>query len=378
MPSRAAHIGKVMTGILASPIAAPNIPPSTRRWLRLGPWYAMFPMEFALAAIHVHTRPGGSVLDPFMGRGTTLAAAAALGRNATGIEINPVAWLYAKTKVSPANKQDLMRRLHEINTLSSKVRVPNLPEFYHWAFCPRVLKFLIAARSNLNWRMNKTDRTLMAFILVDLHGKVENSLSNQMRQTKSMSPEYAIRWWKERNLSPEDKDPYDIIDKKIAWRYFHGVTAQEQKIKAILGDCTKELNASKAGSSFDLLLTSPPYHGVINYNYDQWMRRWMLGGPELPVYSSGTWQSRFDNKADYEKLIFTTFSKTAPLLKRNAKILVRSDAREFTLGTITEVLRRVFPKKSLSFIDRPFGEKTQTHLFGDKSTKPGEVDIFLM
>lgn len=33
----------------------------------------------------------------------------------------------------------------------------------------------------------------MALLSVHLHGKRADSLSNQMRQTKSMSPEYAIR-----------------------------------------------------------------------------------------------------------------------------------------------------------------------------------------
>ena len=40
----------------------------------------------------------------------------------------------------------------------------------------------------------------MALLMIDLHGKRESALSNQMRQTKAMSPQYAIGWWKERDL----------------------------------------------------------------------------------------------------------------------------------------------------------------------------------
>ena len=73
-----------------------------------------------------------------------------------------------------------------------------LPEFFKLCFAPRVHRFLLAVREHLDWRPNKTDRKIMALRLVHLHGKRADSLSNQTRQTKSMSPDYAIRWWKER------------------------------------------------------------------------------------------------------------------------------------------------------------------------------------
>ena len=154
------------------------VSPAVRRWLRMGPWYAMFPMEFALTAILEHTQPGDAVLDPFMGRGTTLSAATALERNAAGLEINPIAWHYARTKVNPAEMADVLRRLEELEKEAYGVVIPELPEFYRWAFCPDVLKFLIAARTHLQWEAESTDRTLMAFILVDLHGKDKDALSN--------------------------------------------------------------------------------------------------------------------------------------------------------------------------------------------------------
>ena len=31
-----------------------------------------------------------------------------------------------------------------------------------------------------------------------------------------------------------------------------------------------------------LFFTSPPYYGVTNYFYDQWLRFWLLGGPLKP------------------------------------------------------------------------------------------------
>ncbi len=49
---------------------------------------ASFPMELALRCVSCVSRPGDTVLDPFAGTGTTLAAAVKLGRQALGIELS--------------------------------------------------------------------------------------------------------------------------------------------------------------------------------------------------------------------------------------------------------------------------------------------------
>jgi hypothetical protein len=351
---------------------------AARRWLRMGPWYAMFPVDFALEAIREHTQPGDAVVDPFMGRGTTLVAAASLGRHAAGVEINSIAWLYAQTKLNPASKLPVLKRLASIDTLAKSTCIPNMPEFFSWAFAPEVLQFLLAARTHLNWKESEVDRTLMAFILVDLHGKDKDSLSNQMRQTKSMAPDYAVRWWKEHKMEPRAKNPVEILTKKIIWRYHHGLPEFKVQTKAVWGNSSQQLKETGSIGPFNLLLTSPPYLGVINYNYDQWIRGWLLGGNEYPVTSGGEWQNRFNNKSDYQRLLREVFSASAPLLTHDARVLVRTDAREYTLATTLMILQEVFPEKKLQIIHRPFIGKTQTLLFGDKGKKPGEVDILLL
>ncbi|MFN3653265.1 MAG: DNA methyltransferase [Armatimonadota bacterium] len=63
-----------------------NPPPRTREQLRHP---AKFPEAVPQGSIEFFTAPGETVLDPFAGVGSTLAAAAACGRRGIGIELSP-------------------------------------------------------------------------------------------------------------------------------------------------------------------------------------------------------------------------------------------------------------------------------------------------
>src|SRR4030042_4486682 len=73
-----------------------------KRWAGIGPYYAMFPVSFADAVIQQYTDKGDVVLDPFAGRATAVYSAAVQHRIGIGIELNPVGWVYGKTKLFPA------------------------------------------------------------------------------------------------------------------------------------------------------------------------------------------------------------------------------------------------------------------------------------
>lgn len=54
-----------------------------------GAHFATFPPELIEPCILAGSRPGGTVLDPFIGSGTTAEVAHRLGRECIGIELNP-------------------------------------------------------------------------------------------------------------------------------------------------------------------------------------------------------------------------------------------------------------------------------------------------
>ena len=353
------------------------------RWAGVGPYYAMFPGTFADRVIERYTTPGDVVLDPFSGRGTSVFSAAVLGRRGIGVEINPVGWVYSQAKLRPAAQDCVVERLMQISELSWRYRdrAQGAPMFFRLCYRQNVLRFLLAARSHLDWRRRKVDLTAMAFLLVNLHGKHGSSLSNQMRQTKSMSPGYAVRWWRERASKAPELDPVEFLLKRIQWRYKKGVPDVEES-RVYLGDSTAVLPEVPRywGDGYRrvrLLLTSPPYYGITNYHYDQWLRLWMLGGPMVPRGGRGRYQGKFDNKAQYRQLLMDVFRESKNLLHREALIYVRTDRRRLTLDTTTEVLEHVFPGHKIRRRSRPWLAPTQTRLFGHAEPKMGEVDLIL-
>jgi hypothetical protein len=354
------------------------------RWAAVGPYYAMFPTSFADDVVARFTEPGEWVFDPFAGRGTAVYSAAIAGRHGVGIEVNPVGWLYGATKLAVAPREDVEARLREIEqaTPAQASGAADLPEFFSWCFSERVVAFLLTARSLLDWRDSNTDRTLMAFILVYLHGKHDASLSNQMRQTKAMAPRYAVNWWRERGLKPPDIDPGAFLQRRIAWRYARGVPAVQDS-HLFLGDCTRQVEglASRWAESTiqpaRLLLTSPPYFKLANYHYDQWLRLWMLGGNPDANRPGGENRGKFEGQAAYATLLVSAFQNAAAYLAYNAVIYVRTGSRPVTYEATTAALAQVFPNHGVVAEGRPYTRPTQTRLFGDHEPKAGEIDLIL-
>lgn len=216
---------------------------SINRWARFGPYYAMFPLDFAFEVIENYSNIGDYIIDPFAGRGSSIFAGSVLGRNSLGIEINPVGWLYGSVKLKPAPKDKVIDRLLDIYSIKNNYNdlIVDLPEFFHYCYCKEVLSFLIAIRENLLWECDETDATLMSIIIVYLHGKLGEGLSNQMRQTKAMGPVYSVNWWKRNGFyDPPQIDPYQFILNKINWRYNKGIP-ESLEGEVIFGDCTKAL-----------------------------------------------------------------------------------------------------------------------------------------
>jgi hypothetical protein len=179
----------------------------------------------------------------------------------------------------------------------------------------------------------------------------------------------------------------EYFAKKLAWRYAKGVP-KATRSRVFLGDSTKLL-AEMQGTLCrrgltkpKLLLTSPPYFGITNYHYDQWLRLWLLGGPptdrRTETYYRGKHRGKFENIAVYQRMLDSVFESASRLMKDDAVIYVRTDRREPTLSTTKSVMKRSFPHHILETKSQPLRGTTQTGLFGHFAPRSGDVDLILM
>ena len=345
------------------------------RWAGFGPYYAMFPVDCAKWVVENMCPPGGAVLDPFCGRGTAPFVAQVTGRRALGMDVNPVAWVFADVKTHPEpDVKKVLHRLDDVRRASSRQNSKPENEFQKWAWHRDVLRFLKAARRVLDWEGHRVDRTLMGFILVHIHAKMGDGLSNQMHKSRALGPDYAVRWWKSRGMRPPAVNPVAYLRDRINWRYQCGVV-KDCKPEIVLEKAETAL-ARRRSRQFDLVLTSPPYFNVTDYRQDSWIRLWMLRrGPALPDWASDL---KFSKSEDYRAMLVRVFSNAAKLTKFGGAVWVRTSARKFTMAATAAAIRAAWPHRNLYKKNDKPRLPTQTSHFGHISSKPGEVDFLIV
>lgn len=104
-----------------------------------------------------YTKEGDLVVDPFGGCGTTLVETKVMGRRSIGVDINPVAALIAKAKITPIKpakiEEQFLKLKDKIDFFSkdTKVKVPEHERIDYW-FKPeekRKLTFLLSEISKI-------------------------------------------------------------------------------------------------------------------------------------------------------------------------------------------------------------------------------------
>lgn len=152
------------------------------RRLRLNavcPYYTMFPLDFPLQQLQLYPN-ARRVLDPFCGRGTTLFAARLTGREAVGIDLNPVAVAIAQAKSVGVKPDSVVRLAEKIVRDSGEVPVPQ-GEFWEWGYHPDTLRETAALRASLRSHpKTQTSLLLRALVLGILHGPRNKGLPSYL------------------------------------------------------------------------------------------------------------------------------------------------------------------------------------------------------
>lgn len=343
------------------------------RFHALCPYFAMFPETFAEKWINELSRKGDVVLDPFSGRGTTAFQAMLLGRTPIACDVNDVAYCVTKAKVQAPTLSSILRRLTVLEKQFSKrkwllpARIQ--PEFFHVAYSDITLRQTLYLRENLDWRKNKTDCMIAALVLGALHGETAKSpsyLSNQMPRTISTKPAYSVRFWRDRQLEPPDRDAFDLLRTQARFRY-----ESEPPIgkSAIFHGDMRHLSWQKESmpGPIRLAVTSPPYLDVTNFEEDQWLRLWFLGGPPHPTRHRVSSDDRHESQTNYWSFIADMWRMLGAVMAKKSSVVIRLGGRGKEIDTMLKKLGATctFSRRRVELISHSYSElkNRQTNSF---------------
>jgi hypothetical protein len=261
------------------------------------------------------TAPGDCILDPFMGRGTTVLESVLRGRHAIGCDLNPLSqWLVAP-RLNPPTQEAVVERLDSLELDWSGALDDDLRVFYE----EKTLRCLMGLRAYLLKRGTKAD---------PVDGWIRMVATNRLAghspgffSVYTMPPNQAVTVKRQRiinekrNQTPTYRDVKALITRK-SQSLLSGVSAADRQYFAQYGTQARLLTTSAddlkgvKAESVALVVTSPPFLDTVDYATDNWLRAWFNG---IDVQSLQLWG--FRRLSDWEAAMTRSFQAQAKVLR---------------------------------------------------------------
>ena len=243
-----------------------------------------------------YTKEGDLIVDPFGGCGTTLVESKAMGRPSVGVDINPVAVLITKAKITPINPQKIekafatLKAKLDLYSNDTKVKAPEHERIDYW-FKPeekRKLAFIFAEISKLK------DQDMRDFFYCGFSNILKNC---SIWLQKSNKPT--------RDLNKKPSDPIPTFYKQIKMMMrgnakFYELAKEKNHLEISSHVyCTDARTIPVKDSSVSLIITSPPY--VTSYEYadlHQLTALWLEYTKDLSDFRKRFIGTSYHNKKD--------------------------------------------------------------------------------
>ncbi len=224
------------------------------------------------------TSPGDSVYDPFAGRGTTPVQAALMGRGAVANDVNPLSAMLIRPRLAPPSLAAIADRLAAIDLAGPPPAADDpLLAFYH----PSILRALTALRRYLLDRaergtLDAVDEWIRMVAINRLTGHSPGFFSvYTLPPNQATSVERQRRINASRGQTPPPRDLVALVLRKSRALLADGAPPAGPAPVLLTGSATA--TPALADASIDLLVTSPPFLDIVDYEGDNWLRCWFAG-----------------------------------------------------------------------------------------------------
>ncbi len=230
------------------------------------------------------TGPGDAVYDPFLGRGTTAIEAALLGRVPIGTDVNPLSEILVAPRLDPPPLAAVSKRLSELPLEGDCETRDDLLAFYH----PNTLRQINNLRNYLiakehDGGLDTVDRWIRMVATNRLTGHSPGFFSVYTlppNQAVTVSRQQDIN--QRRNQTPPVRDIRELILKKS--RSLLGKLEEHESERmrkasetALFLTGSSDSTPGIESGSVSLVVTSPPFLDVVDYQTDNWLRCWFNG-----------------------------------------------------------------------------------------------------
>ena len=130
-----------------------------------------------------------------------------------------------------------------------------------------------------------------------------------------------------------------------------GLLTQESPCRADVRETSRLLESWQG--RVQAVITSPPSLDVTNFEEDQWLRLWFLGGPPRPTYGQISEDDRYSSVEGYWRFLSEAWQGVAGLLAKGGFIVCRiGDKRqslEILARGVVATVDSAFPSAELVF-----------------------------
>jgi DNA methylase len=312
----------------------------TKHVHRLHPYLGKFIPQLVERLLERFVAPGGHVLDPFAGSGTTLVQALESGYDATGVDVAAFNGLLMRVKTRPYDAVLLEQELRDVLGRLGRSRARRSSYVREW-FAPRAAEELLHFRS-LVPEYEHADVLQVVLARAARSARLTTHFDLDFPPTPQLEPYWCHKHRRTcRPVAEAEKflTRY-LLDTLRRLDEFQRVRRPGFAARVVHGDAREVV----LGGPYDGILTSPPYPGLIDYHEQHRYAYELLGlddrrERELGAAARGTSRQTIEQ---YVEGIVEVFGRSARALARGAPVVVVvNDRRDLYPGIFARAGLRV-------------------------------------